>query len=71
MEWGQVQAADHSRRLVLPRLTPCGIKVGLVGCSSTAEWQMAVASMGHPALAAIIPATEAGRREPAEALHFV
>jgi hypothetical protein len=30
-------------------------KVGLVGCSSTAEWQMAVASMGHPALAAIVP----------------
>jgi hypothetical protein len=30
-------------------------KVGLVGCSSTAEWQMAVASLGHPALAAIVP----------------
>jgi hypothetical protein len=30
-------------------------KVGLVGCSSTAEWQMAVASMGHPALVAMIP----------------
>ena len=30
-------------------------KVGLVGCSSTAEWQMAVAAQGHPALAAIVP----------------
>jgi putative CocE/NonD family hydrolase len=30
-------------------------KVGLVGCSSTAEWQMAVASKGHPALAAMNP----------------
>ncbi len=25
-------------------------KVGLIGCSSTAEWQMAVASQNHPAL---------------------
>lgn len=30
-------------------------KVGLIGCSSTAEWQMAVAAQGHPALAAMIP----------------
>ena len=30
-------------------------KVGLQGCSSTAEWQMAVASLGHPALAAMVP----------------
>ena len=30
-------------------------KVGLIGCSSTAEWQLAVASQGNPALAAIIP----------------
>ncbi len=30
-------------------------KVGLYGCSSTAEWQMAVASQGHPALAAMVP----------------
>ncbi|MFM6995113.1 MAG: CocE/NonD family hydrolase [Sediminibacterium sp.] len=29
-------------------------KVGLVGCSSTAEWQMAVASQNHPALAAMV-----------------
>ncbi|MBB4079116.1 hypothetical protein GGR28_001733 [Lewinella aquimaris] len=29
--------------------------VGLYGCSSTAEWQMAVASMGHPALKAMVP----------------
>ena len=29
-------------------------KVGLIGCSSTAEWQMAVASQNHPALAAMI-----------------
>lgn len=29
-------------------------KVGLIGCSSTAEWQMAVASRGHPALAALV-----------------
>lgn len=30
-------------------------KVGLIGCSSTAEWQLAVASLGNPALGAIIP----------------
>lgn len=30
-------------------------KVGTIGCSSTAEWQMAVASLGHPAFAAMIP----------------
>ncbi len=28
-------------------------KVGTTGCSSTAEWQMAVASLGHPAFAAM------------------
>jgi putative CocE/NonD family hydrolase len=30
-------------------------KVGTIGCSSTAEWQMAVAAKSHPALAAIVP----------------
>ncbi|UZD22772.1 CocE/NonD family hydrolase [Algoriphagus halophytocola] len=30
-------------------------KVGLLGCSSTAEWQMAVATLDHPALAAMVP----------------
>jgi uncharacterized protein len=30
-------------------------KVGTIGCSSTAEWQMAVAAQGNPALAAMIP----------------
>jgi uncharacterized protein len=30
-------------------------KVGLIGCSSTAEWQMAVAAMSPPGLGAIIP----------------
>jgi putative CocE/NonD family hydrolase len=30
-------------------------KVGTIGCSSTAEWQMAVASLGNPAYAAMIP----------------
>ncbi len=30
-------------------------KVGLIGCSSTAEWQLGVAAQGNPALAAIIP----------------
>ena len=29
--------------------------VGTMGCSSTAEWQMAVASLGHPALKALVP----------------
>ncbi len=29
--------------------------IGLIGCSSTAEWQMAVAAMGHPALKAVVP----------------
>ncbi|MDZ4708526.1 MAG: CocE/NonD family hydrolase [Saprospiraceae bacterium] len=32
----------------------CNGKIGLTGCSSTAEWQMAVASLDHPALAATI-----------------
>jgi putative CocE/NonD family hydrolase len=30
-------------------------KVGLIGCSSTAEWQMGVAAMSPPGLSAIIP----------------
>ena len=30
-------------------------KVGLIGCSSTAEWQMAVAAQSPPGLASIIP----------------
>lgn len=29
-------------------------KIGVTGCSSTAEWQMAVASQNHPALAAMV-----------------
>jgi len=33
----------------------CNGKIGLYGCSSTAEWQMAVASLDHPALAAMVP----------------
>jgi putative CocE/NonD family hydrolase len=30
-------------------------KIGTYGCSSTAEWQMAVASLDHPAHAAMVP----------------
>ncbi len=30
-------------------------KIGTIGCSSTAEWQMAVASLNHPAHAAMVP----------------
>ena len=30
-------------------------KVGTIGCSSTAEWQLAVAAMGHPAFTTMIP----------------
>lgn len=30
-------------------------KVGTVGCSSPAEWQLALATQNHPALAAIVP----------------
>ena len=30
-------------------------KVGTIGCSSTAEWQLAVAAQGNPAFAAMIP----------------
>jgi len=30
-------------------------KIGLLGCSSTAEWQMAVAALDHPALGAMVP----------------
>lgn len=30
-------------------------KVGTLGCSSTAEWQMAVAGLDHPAHAALVP----------------
>lgn len=32
----------------------CSGKIGLIGCSSTAEWQMAVASMDHPSLVTAI-----------------
>ncbi len=30
-------------------------KIGLYGCSSTAEWQMAVSALDHPSLAAMVP----------------
>lgn len=30
-------------------------KIGTLGCSSTAEWQMAVASLDHPNLTAMVP----------------
>jgi len=30
-------------------------KVGAIGCSSTAEWQLAVAARGHPAFTTMIP----------------
>ncbi len=30
-------------------------KVGTIGCSSTAEWQLGVAAQGNPALATIVP----------------
>ncbi len=30
-------------------------KVGTIGCSSTAEWQLAVAARGHPAFTTMIP----------------
>ncbi|WP_240699410.1 CocE/NonD family hydrolase [Spirosoma sordidisoli] len=30
-------------------------KIGTLGCSSTAEWQMAVAALAHPAHAAMVP----------------
>jgi putative CocE/NonD family hydrolase len=30
-------------------------KVGTIGCSSTAEWQLAVAAMGHPGFTTMIP----------------
>src|SRR5262249_8715798 len=30
-------------------------KVGVIGCSSSAEWQLAVAAQGNPHLAAMIP----------------
>lgn len=33
----------------------CNGKIGTYGCSSTAEWQMAVASLDHPAHAAMVP----------------
>src|SRR5947208_3503176 len=33
----------------------CNGKVGTIGCSSTAEWQMGVAALGNPAHAAMIP----------------
>ena len=34
----------------------CNGKIATQGCSSTAEWQMAVAALDHPAHAAMIPA---------------
>ena len=62
-------------------------KVGTIGCSSTAEWQMGVAALGHPAFAAmnvqgfgagvgrVRPVLRAGqlvpRRGGADALHHL
>ena len=33
----------------------CNGKIGTLGCSSTAEWQMAVAALDHPSHAAMVP----------------
>lgn len=33
----------------------CNSKIGTIGCSSTAEWQMAVAALDHPSHAAMVP----------------
>ena len=33
----------------------CNGRIGTLGCSSTAEWQMAAASLNHPAHAAMVP----------------
>ncbi len=33
----------------------CNGKIGTIGCSSTAEWQMAVAALDHPSHAAMVP----------------
>lgn len=33
----------------------CNGKIGTYGCSSTAEWQMAVAALDHPSHAAMVP----------------
>ncbi len=33
----------------------CNGKIATIGCSSTAEWQMAAAAMNHPAHAAMVP----------------
>lgn len=33
----------------------CNGRIGTLGCSSTAEWQMAAASLDHPAHAAMVP----------------
>jgi len=33
----------------------CNGKIGTLGCSSTAEWQMGVASLSHPSHAAMVP----------------
>ena len=35
--------------------TWCNGKIGTFGCSSTAEWQMAVAALDHPSHAAMVP----------------
>ncbi len=39
----------------MSKQTWCNGKIGTLGCSSTAEWQMAAASQNHPALAAMVP----------------
>jgi len=36
-------------------------KIGTLGCSSTAEWQMGVAALDHPAHAAMVPQGFGGR----------
>ena len=39
----------------IPRQPWSNGKVGTIGCSSTAEWQLGVAALGNPAYAAMIP----------------
>src|SRR5271170_4220380 len=45
-------------------------KVGTIGCSSTAEWQLGVAAQGNPAFAAVLRAGQlVSRRSDADAVH--
>jgi len=57
-EWeilGRPQTDGYDALTWLSKQSWTNGNIGLLGCSSSAEWQLAIAAKGHPALKAIVP----------------